>query len=387
MLFALRVTVFAQNSPVVTLEASRLFCQLSPGELKALRWVAEERNFEAGQEIFREGDSGDGIYIVKDGLVEISAAIAPEQRRVFSRISAGDFFGEMAVLDYQQRSAWARAAKPTATYFIPRVEILKFIERSPVLAMSLLREISNRLRDFSQQYVRELVETERLAVVGRFAAAVLHDLKNPVNVISLAAERLSLERADQEATAGGTRLIQKQVERITDLVGEVLEFTRGKSQNMALSPAVYSAFVRQVLDDLTAELSLKSSFIQVDGEVPACVVRINPKRLARVFHNLVQNALEAMAEGGQITARFRLTPPEVVTEIEDSGPGIAPEIAARLFEPFTTYGKTHGAGLGLSICKRIIEDHRGWISAGNLPGRGAIFAFGLPVASGSEAGL
>jgi signal transduction histidine kinase len=68
-----------------------------------------------------------------------------------------------------------------------------------------------------------------------------------------------------------------------------------------------------------------------------------------------------------------------VTEIEDTGPGIAPEIAGQLFEAFATHGKAHGTGLGLSICKRIIEDHRGWISARNESGRGAVFSFGLPL--------
>ncbi len=68
----------------------------------------------------------------------------------------------------------------------------------------------------------------------------------------------------------------------------------------------------------------------------------------------------------------------MVTEIEDGGQGIAPEIAGQLFEVFATHGKAHGTGLGLSICKRIIEEHHGWISARNQPGGGAVFSFGLP---------
>ena len=68
----------------------------------------------------------------------------------------------------------------------------------------------------------------------------------------------------------------------------------------------------------------------------------------------------------------------MVTELADSGPGIAPEVAPRLFEAFVTHGKEHGTGLGISICKRILEDHQGWISARNAPGGGAVFSFGLP---------
>jgi len=69
----------------------------------------------------------------------------------------------------------------------------------------------------------------------------------------------------------------------------------------------------------------------------------------------------------------------LVTEIEDTGPGIAPDVVTHLFQPFATHGKENGTGLGLSICKRIIEDHHGWIAARNEPGRGAVFSFALPL--------
>ena len=89
-----------------------------------------------------------------------------------------------------------------------------------------------------------------------------------------------------------------------------------------------------------------------------------------------------MPGGGKIVVRFRVTDREVTTEVEDSGPGIAPEIADKLFDPFATFGKAHGTGLGLSICKKIVEDHRGRISARNETGRGAVFTFVLPVIQG-----
>jgi signal transduction histidine kinase len=101
-----------------------------------------------------------------------------------------------------------------------------------------------------------------------------------------------------------------------------------------------------------------------------------------VFYNLIHNATDAMPGGGKILVRFSVTGREVTTEIEDSGPGIAPEIANKLFDAFATFGKAHGTGLGLSICKKILEDHRGRISARNEPGRGAVFTFVLPVIQG-----
>jgi two-component system sensor kinase FixL len=109
-------------------------------------------------------------------------------------------------------------------------------------------------------------------------------------------------------------------------------------------------------------------------------VQFDPKLLGRVFHNLVHNAADAMLSGGKIFLRFRCDQKEIITEIEDTGPGIAPEIAGKLFQDFATFGKEHGTGLGLSICKKIVEDHKGRIWACNEPGRGAIFCFALPLA-------
>jgi signal transduction histidine kinase len=107
---------------------------------------------------------------------------------------------------------------------------------------------------------------------------------------------------------------------------------------------------------------------------------MDPRRLTHVFHNLIHNACDAMPDGGTIFLRFEVVEGELRTEIRDTGKGIAPEVAPRLFEAFATYGKASGTGLGLSICKRIVEDHRGRITARNAPEGGALFTITLPLA-------
>src|SRR4051812_15688080 len=103
--------------------------------------MARPQNFASGQEIFKEGSDGDGVYIVQEGLVEISSLVGPEVRHVFLRVGPGDFFGEMAVLEDKPRSATAMAVKATMAAFIPRAEMLQLVERSPTLALRLMREI------------------------------------------------------------------------------------------------------------------------------------------------------------------------------------------------------------------------------------------------------
>src|SRR5436190_23624065 len=105
---------------MVPLESSKLFSQLPATELKQLRSAVRELSFAAGREIFTEGDPGDGVYVVKSGEVHISAVLGTGERRVFSKLPPGEFFGEMSVLDNQPRSACATAGSDCVLFFIPR---------------------------------------------------------------------------------------------------------------------------------------------------------------------------------------------------------------------------------------------------------------------------
>ncbi len=157
-----------------------------------------------------------------------------------------------------------------------------------------------------------------------------------------------------------------------------MEFTQGTRSSVVLSSTNYAHFLKRLLEELRPEVALRCSTIELEGEAPEIDLPLDPRRLRRVFFNIVSNSTDAMPSGGKIFIRFRVSPKEVVTEIQDSGSGIAPEIAGQLFEAFATHGKAHGTGLGLSISKKIVEDHRGWIKARNDAGKGAVFSFGLP---------
>lgn len=363
---------------MVPLEASNLFRLLTRVEQDVLRQITQERSYAAGAEIFKEGDSGDGIYLVKDGLVEISVKMSENVRRVFTQLGPGEMFGEMAVLEFKPRSATAIAAKPTQACFIPRNELLSMLERSPALSMELLREISQRLRDFNRRYIDETIQAERLAVIGRFARSIIHDLKNPLSIISMTSELFSMEQASSEFRRNAPLRIRKQVERIGDLIGDILDFTNGTQTSTAIGNTNYAEFAQIVLEEIRSDMELRNVTLELQAP-PNVWVSIDPKRVRRVFHNLISNAADAMPGGGKVFVRYRFEKEAIITEIEDTGKGIAPEIADKLFEAFATFGKEHGTGLGLSICKKIIEDNHGRIWTQNAPGRGAVFAFALPV--------
>ncbi|MDD5140614.1 MAG: ATP-binding protein [Verrucomicrobiales bacterium] len=361
------------------LDSIALFRDLNLEELQALRLITQERQFTAGSEIFREGTPGDSVYFVKAGRVEISGFVSSNVHRVFSQIGPGEIFGEMAVIEHRPRSATATALLDTEVYFIPRDEMLSLIKRSPALAFGLLQEISHRLREFNQLHLREMVQAESLSLIGRFAQSIVHDLKNPLSIIGLSAEMFDMPDISPEIRAKTQFRIRRQVERISDMVSDILIFTEGKRTDAGLQPADYRAFVLELIPDLRAEAELKGAQIEMPDPPPAVQIPFDPRRLNRVFHNLIHNATDVMLNGGKIFLRFHVTETKIITEIEDTGPGIAPEIAGKLFQAFVTFGKTHGTGLGLSICKKIVEDHGGTISARSEAGHGAIFSFTLPL--------
>ena len=364
---------------MVALESIALFRNLGPEEFSLLRFITQELPLATGHEIFREGDAGNGLYFVKDGLVEISGLVGGNTRRVFSELGPGEIFGEMAVIEQRPRSATATTLKESVVYFIPRDEMLSLIKRVPALAFGLLQQISHRLREFNQLHLREVVQAERLAVIGNFARGIVHDLKNPLSIIGLSAEMFDMPGVSPEIRAQAQARIKKQVERINDLIGDILIFSEGKRTEMKIKAADYRAFILDLVADLRAEAELKKTKVELQNVPPPFFLQFDPRRLRRVFYNLVHNATDAMPGGGTIFLRFNAGDKEIVTEIEDTGPGIPPEIADKLFQAFVTFGKAHGTGLGLSICKKIVEDYKGRIGVRHEAGRGAIFYFTLPL--------
>jgi signal transduction histidine kinase len=361
------------------LKSVRLFTELSEAQLKSLHASSESRFFEKEQTIFKEGDPGDGIYLIAEGAVCISVRMPNLQLCQLARLEKGDFFGEMAVLDQGPRSASVSAIVKTEVIFIPRQIILDLFHESSSFALRLFNETSARLREFNQKYVEESLQAERLSLVGRFARSIVHDFKNPLNVIRLASEFSIQSSVDQSARKKTHDRIAQQVDHLSGMINELLEFTRGDRAEVVLSPSNYGQFLSNIIAEIGAETSTRGVQLELDSDMPDVELSFDPRRLKHVFHNLVANAADAMSGGGVVYFRIRQVGQCLETDIEDTGPGIHPEIVSRLFEAFATYGKKQGTGLGLSICQKIIHDHRGKIEALPNEGKGALFRISLPI--------
>ena len=150
-----------------------LFTGLTPQLVSRLVTVAKQLRVPSGTQLLREGELGDGLYIVEEGTVEIEVSLGGTSGRTLAKLGPGDLVGEMAVLEEQPRSAAAVARTDAVVWFLPRQDVLDMIRECPDLALRLLRELSRRLRQFNRLYLEQTLQMERLALLGGFSACAL----------------------------------------------------------------------------------------------------------------------------------------------------------------------------------------------------------------------
>jgi signal transduction histidine kinase len=215
-----------------------------------------------------------------------------------------------------------------------------------------------------------------MKTIGQALSGVIHDFRSPMAVIAGYTELIAIEdnankRKDMAEAVTG------QVQHMNSMVGELLAFARGET-------AIYKrkVYMNKFADDLKALFSTESATRSIELSVYSRydgAANFDPVKIKRVITNLVRNAIESTeAPGGKVSLTIEADGNALVMSVRDNGKGIPEEIEGRLFEHFVTAGKAGGTGLGLAVCKRIVEDHGGTISAQSRPGRGAVFTFNLP---------
>jgi len=233
----------------------------------------------------------------------------------------------------------------------------------------------------------QLIQSEKMASLGKLSAGVAHQLNNPLGSITLYT-KLMLEDYDLEDNAKEDLYrILKDAQRCRDTVKELLAFARQTRQLM--KPLNINKAIEQTLF-LIENQSLFHNIVVKKNMAPFVPsVLADPQQLGHVFMNIIINAAQAMDGFGTIaiTTQESASKDKVIIEIRDSGPGIPKEHLEHIFEPFfTTKEEGKGTGLGLSVVYGIVENHGGVISASSIPGRGSTFTIELPVNHETEKG-
>jgi GAF domain-containing protein len=226
---------------------------------------------------------------------------------------------------------------------------------------------------------QQVLDAERLAAVGRVASTVAHDMRSPLGGIMRSAEFLARPEISPSTRKKLSQSVVAMAHRLINTSQEILDFIRGERLVLQLMPIDLSAFLEEVIEVLRVDFSDRGIEVLLKpGDVGA--VWIDPDRMAQVVYNIAANARDAMPEGGRLTITTRRSEGWTELSFHDTGPGVPVELAGRIFEPFVSFGKREGAGLGLSIARRIVEEHGGEIALRSSEGEGATFILRLPLA-------
>lgn len=249
---------------------------------------------------------------------------------------------------------------------------LHLLEKQLHHVVARVAEVAQRL----QQQQNEMLRAQQLAAVGQLAASVAHEVRNPLTSIKLIVEAALRDFKPKPLTADTLRVVRGEVRRLEKTVQSFLDFARPPALQRRRRDL--RAIVAGAVELVRARARQQKIDIELFVPEEPMLAEADEDQICTVLVNLFVNALDAMPDGGRLGIRLEGTPADGIRlTVSDTGQGIRPEMMDHLFTPFTS-SKPTGSGLGLSISRRVIEEHGGSISAGNRPEGGARFSFTLP---------
>jgi signal transduction histidine kinase len=456
----------------VTLDELRrvpLFADLSDEDLEQLYQMASTVSIEPGELVFEEDSPGDALYVILDGELEVTKR-RDGQDVVLAVRRAGEFIGEMSVLERAPRSASVRALQSSRLLVISQSAFQTLLSCSPSAHLRVLNTVTSRLRSTESM----LVQNEKMAALGTLAAGLAHELNNPAAAIGRSAAQLRDALSDWQRLATELGALSDQTEAInalhetsleraaapvafdplslSDLEADLEEWLedRGVEPAWEFAPALvssgwdrdelaraierfsadqqtvvlrwlaagssvygllgevgtsaeaiseivkavktYSYLDQAPIQELDVRESLETTLIILRPKIKAGIsikreyaddvprIEAYGSELNQAWTNIIDNALDAVRDGGELVLRTYTRDGDAVVEVIDNGPGIPPEVQHRIFEPFfTTKGPGVGTGLGLHIAYNIIvHKHHGEIQVSSTPGE-TRFQVVLPV--------
>lgn len=233
-----------------------------------------------------------------------------------------------------------------------------------------------------KQTERDALRAEQLAWVGQMAAGIAHEVRNPLTVIKLLVQAATDPRRAVGFRPRDLRVLEGEILRLEQIISAFLDFARPPR------PTKKTVATRELLDECLAGVATRAELqrvvVRLDAPPDLPDLDADPGQIKQVLYNLMFNALDVLATGGTIRVGVvvagRPGREELTVCVADTGPGLPAGLEGRLFDPFVSTKET-GLGLGLSICKRIVEAHGGVIAATNSPTGGAVFTVTLPCAA------
>ncbi|MFT4902028.1 MAG: signal transduction histidine kinase [Lentimonas sp.] len=316
--------------------------------------------FKDQELIFKQDDSAHSIYLVLEGEVEFNKKRDNNSSQPINRSGVGSFFGAIGIMTGEKRTLRAVSCGASILGRIPK-ESLDIATLNAEPSQLILRNVISHLKRTTRHHTNEVRQLEKLAMVGSMLTSLLHDFKGPCSIISLGSHLISQRHKDDPKTSKICSNIELQIQQMAKMVNDLAAFPDGGS---AIIPQLLSLedlfrnfheLKAPLFNDTRFSLEMEANKVTLEGDAD---------KLLRVIQNLVSNAIEALPNSddfGVIRVEANEVEGQVYIRVIDNGSGIPPEIQGNFFEPFATYGKSYGSGLGTAIAKSIVEAHCGTI--------------------------
>jgi len=372
-----------------------LFSTFEACDYEELSCYGNPVHHSAGEILYYDGEPADCIYFISRGTVQIYAQYDDGLEEILSIRGAGEILGDFAPSG-ESLFGTAQALEQVDAIKVERDKFLSLFIQKPTIAVKILGYLSSKMRDTdsfrlkllqkkNEQIVRsyeelknaqdELMKQERFAAVGSLAGKIIHDIKGTITPLKIYSE--NLDTLSEEARKIGIATIRQSINRIIRICEELLEYVRGVPIVLNRKAVQLTCFIENEVQFVKDILSRNNIAVNLNLRY-AGSVSLDEERMGRVLQNMITNARDAMPSGGTLTITTEKKDGSVLIVIKDTGCGISSEHLESIFEPFITIGKKKGTGLGLTISKKIVQEHDGTISV-ESDGKGTAFTITLPV--------
>src|SRR5829696_118410 len=372
----------------------RAFPGIKPDEIEELIANSQVHSYLPGSILCRENAVEDRFYMILDGEAEVTKNINNSESRLLQTLSAGDFFGEMALIHNAPRAATVTAKSPLTTLELDKFAFDKVIHKSTSIAMAMVSQISNRLRQNDQLAVDEIrIRASELAEAYQklaeqelarreFLSNIAHELRTPLMVASGNLQILQKGILKGEQLAAGIDTVTRNVQQIVTLVNDLLflqemDLVLPEFQAVDMNEVAYIVIGKYAASAHDRGVSLK---LLPSPNLPP--VWGDARSLERALMALVDNAIKFSPNGGDVKISLSKKDDKVLAAVEDHGIGITKENLPRIFDRFYHLEKSgddlfSGIGLGLAITRQVIAQHQGSLDVVSSPGKGSTFSLTL----------
>ncbi len=372
----------------------RAFPGIKPTEVQEIILNSRIKTYPAGTTLCHEGAIEEVFYMILEGDFEVSKVINNTEKRMLTSLTAGDFFGEMALIHHAARAATVVAKTDVIVLELDKPGFDRVLQHSPSVSLAMVSEISNRLRQNDELTIEDLrVRAAELAQAYQrlaeqelarreFLTNVAHELRTPLMSASgyLGILQKGMLSGDQLKSAMDA--VERNVGQIVSLVNDILFLQEIELVLPEFQAVDMTQVTDAVLDKLRKKADTRRVRIRVRSDRNLPKVSGDPRALERALAALVDNAIKFSQPNGEVEIRLMERRDRVDIAVQDYGVGIDPEIRPRIFDRFyhvessgdELYG---GLGLGLAITRQVIQQHKGSLDVESRPGHGSTFTMSL----------